>query len=340
MNILITSVGRRSYLVNYFKEALVGKGKVHVMNSSNISPAFNVADYAVVSPLIYSDNYISFLVDYCKKNDIKVLLSLFDIDLLVLSKNKEKFDEIGVKLICSDYGFIDICNDKWKTYNFLNDNGFNTPKTYLGKNHFLADVKSKKINYPVIIKPRWGMGSLSIYEADNEEELNVLYEKTMNGIKNSYLKYEAMQDLEHSIIIQEMIKGQEYGLDIINDLDGNYKSTIVRKKYAMRSGETDCAEIINNKNMKKLGQKLSKVTKHIANLDIDLFEYNDRIYILEMNARFSGGYPFSHIAGVNLPLAIVKWCNNEDVPQTILEAKFGILAHKDIGIVKLDKGEK
>jgi hypothetical protein len=34
VNILLTSVGRRSYLVQYFKDALEGLGKVHVANSS------------------------------------------------------------------------------------------------------------------------------------------------------------------------------------------------------------------------------------------------------------------------------------------------------------------
>ena len=28
---------------------------------------------------------------------------------------------------------------------------------------------------------------------------------------------------------------------------------------------------------------------------------------------FGGGYPFSHLAGVNLPMAIIKWLKNEFV---------------------------
>ena len=33
MNILLTSAGRRTYLVEYFKEALAGHGKVYASNS-------------------------------------------------------------------------------------------------------------------------------------------------------------------------------------------------------------------------------------------------------------------------------------------------------------------
>ena len=38
MNILLTSAGRRGYMVNYFKEALGEQGEVHVANSTK---AFN-----------------------------------------------------------------------------------------------------------------------------------------------------------------------------------------------------------------------------------------------------------------------------------------------------------
>ena len=88
------------------------------------------------------------------------------------------------------------------------------------------------------------MGSLAIYEAENEAELWVLYEKSLRDISRSYLKYEAQADLAHAVMIQPKIKGQEYGLDIINDLQGRYQTTIVKEKAAMRSGETDSARVV------------------------------------------------------------------------------------------------
>jgi carbamoyl-phosphate synthase large subunit len=55
-----------------------------------------------------------------------------------------------------------------------------------------------------------------------------------------------------------------------------------------------------------------------------------------MNARFGGGYPFSHMAGVNLPLAIVKWARGESVSRELLEAKVGVMTQKDISMVYLN----
>ena len=139
-----------------------------------------------------------------------------------------------------------------------------------------------------------------------------------------------------------MIDGQEYGLDIINDLEGNYQSTIVKKKIAMRSGETDCAMTVNMKKLTQIGEKLSVVLNHVGNLDCDLFINNkEEIYVLEMNARFGGGYPFSHLAGVNLPKAIIKWLRNETVDvDKLLTAQPNVIGQKDIEIVELkQKGD-
>lgn len=340
LNILFTSVGRRSYLVEYFKEALNGKGSIHVANSSAVSPAFQVADKSIVTPLIYADDYIPFLIKYCKENDIGVIISLFDIDLMILAKNKDVFAEIGVKVIVSDERVIEICNDKWNTYKFLINNGFKAPVTFLNIETALENIEKGVVKYPLMIKPRWGMGSIAVYQADNEEELKIFFEKTRRNIFDSYLKYESNGDKDNCVLIQEKICGQEYGLDIINDLEGKYVNTIVKMKYAMRAGETDCAVTVDNSNIKKIGEILSSKLNHIANLDTDIFVNEDGIYVLEMNARFGGGYPFSHMAGVNLPLAILKWLCDENVDESLFTANPNVMVQKDIRLVCLDNNTK
>lgn len=336
LNILFTSVGRRSYLIKYFKEALNGQGEVHAANSSDLSTAFQVADKSIVTPLIYDKNYIPFLLEYCKNNNIKAILSLFDVDLPILSKNKELFLQIGVEVIVSDSYVVDICNDKLKTYKFLCKNGIETPKTFINLDDAYSALYQNLIKYPVILKPRWGMGSIAVYQADNAQELEIFYNKVRKNVFDTYLKYESESDLKRCVLIQEKLLCQEYGLDVINDLKGNYINTVVKMKYAMRSGETDCAVTVDNSSAKLLGKKLSSCLKHIANLDVDIFINGDKIYVLDMNARFGGGYPFSHAAGINLPKAIVKWLKNEKTDMSILTEHIGVTSQKDIRMVKLN----
>ncbi len=332
MNILLTSAGRRSYLVQYFKEVLGDSGLVHAANSSPLSTAFLYADKTVVTPLIYDDEYIPFLFNYCKENSIDAIISLFDVDLMILAQNKEAFESGGIRVIVADESAIDVCNDKWNTYNFCLENSINTPKTYLSVDTALEDIKKGELSFPLYVKPRWGMGSLSVFCAENEEELRIFYNKSKREIENSYLKYESAANKAKCVLIQESLKGQEYGIDVINDLDGNYRNTIIRQKYAMRSGETDAAIIAENKDIKAIGEIISRKLRHPGNLDADIFLVDGVPYLLEMNARFGGGYPFSHVAGVNMPLAIVRWLRGEDVPAELLSAKTGVMASKELVI--------
>lgn len=334
MNVMLTSVGRRAYLVKYFKEILGNDGKVFVCNSDDKSIAFKYADEKVISPLIYDSNYILFLLEYCKENRIDIVISLFDIDLLMLAKHKKQFEEIGTKVIVSDPTIIEVCNDKWKTYRFLIDNGFHAPMSFLDINEVIEKISERKLSYPVVVKPRYGCGSISVAIAYDEEDLRYLTKKANEDIANSYLKYESAVTND-KVIYQECLIGQEYGADIINDLNGETQNVIIRKKLAMRSGETDIAQLVDEPNIKETLIRLGKITKHIANMDCDIFLVNSVPYVLEMNARFGGGYPFSHMGGCNLPKAIVKWVKGEPVDQEIISARTGITGYKEIYITEI-----
>lgn len=334
MNILLTSVGRRTYMVNYFKEALMGVGLVHAANSAE-TYSISIADKSVITPLIYNKNYIEFLLNYCVENNIKAVISLFDIDLPVLAQNKARFAEQGISVIVSDFEFVKVCNDKWLTSIFLKEHGFNTPISFLSVRDALTSIEKNEIDLPLIIKPRWGMGSIGIFQADNEEELKILYKKTLNSINGSYLKYESQQAPENSIIIQGKLLGDEYGLDIFNDLKGKLLTCVPKKKLAMRAGETDSAVIIENKELFEIGKKLSQLSEHIGNLDVDCFLVKNEFFILEMNCRFGGQYPFSHLAGANFPKALINMILNEKIEKQDLQVKTGTKGMKDLHPVKL-----
>ena len=334
MNVLLTSVGRRAYMVKYFQTALNGEGQVHACNSDDKTVAFYYADKSIVSPLIYDENYIPFLLEYCEVNKIDIVISLFDIDLFVLAKNKAKFEKIGTRVIVSDQELIEICNDKYKSYLFLKENGFNVPKTYLTLEDTINAIDRGELNYPIIVKPRFGCGSIAMSVAEDEMALLYYFRRNTRAVNNSYLKYESSM-VDEKIIYQECLVGQEYGADIINDLNGTFQNAIIKRKIAMRSGETDIAEIVCEPVLFEELQRLSNLTKHIANMDVDTFLVDGKPYILEMNARFGGGYPFSHMGGCNLPKAILNWCNGESVPKETLMSKTKLIGYKELTITKI-----
>jgi carbamoyl-phosphate synthase large subunit len=240
-------------------------------------------------------------------------------------------------VIISDPDVIDICNDKWKTYQFLTEHNIKTPQTHILFMEAVEALNSKVLEYPVIIKPRWGMGSIGIYKADNLEELQVLYKKVGNEIESSYLRFESNADIEKSILIQQCIQSDEYGIEVINDLEKKYVTTFCKKKQSMRSGETDQAITIENEKLASIGKTLSLKLGHIGILDSDCLEQDDEFYILEMNARFGGQYPFSHLAGANLPGQIVKWLSGGKTDKKLISVKSNVKSTKNIQPVLLDK---
>ena len=324
MNILFTCAGRRNYLIKYFKNAVGHSDKILAADMQLSAPAMVDADMAFHVPSVYDDTYIEVLWQICKKNNVTAIISLNDLELPILAKNKEKFELINTKLIISSEEVIDVCFDKFKTYQFCLENNINAPKTYISFERAVSSIEKKELSFPVILKPRWGSASIGIELAHNMEELELInriltikLEKTILATASSKAPYEA-------IMIQEYIQGQEFGLDVINDLDGNYCQTIVKKKLAMRAGETDKALIVDDPNLSILGEKVGRLLKHIGNLDCDFFLRDSKYYLLEMNCRFGGGYPFSHEAGADLPRAIIMWLKREKVSTDILSAKPGM----------------
>ena len=82
----------------------------------------------------------------------------------------------------------------------------------------------------------------------------------------------------------------------------------------MRAGETDKCEIIDSENLTSLAISISESLKHIGNLDVDVMEdKNGNLFCLDFNPRFGGGYPASHLAGMNFLEAIIDMKNNSPV---------------------------
>ena len=335
MNILITCAGRRSYLVEYFKEAVhpLG-GKVHVFNTDEDSAAYWQADVGAISPFADDPDYASFLEDYCTTHDINAVLSCMDVDLSILAEVREKFAALGITVLVADPWVTEMSLDKVQTSTFLLAHHFPVKTIFTDLHLALESIRHGKLTYPLFVKPRWGMGSIGLYKAENDKDLIFYFEKVKQLITGSYTRYGMAKDQASSVIIQETCPGQEYGLDIINDLEGNYQVTVVKQKLGMRSGETDKAVTVQNDHLEKLGADIAAITRHPGNMDVDVFWDGEKAYILEFNPRFGGGYPFSHAAGVHLPKAIVGWLRKEEVDaKELLTPKIGVMAMKGVNII-------
>ena len=336
MNVLLTSAGRRSYIVNYFKK-VNGVDKVYASNSV-YTIALQCADGFFISPLIYDSNYIPSIIDFCKRNNVKIVLSLFDIDLLILAQHAEEFKNNGIELILAPEEFVRICNDKYSTYKFITSLGIKSPITFLSAHEVKEAISAGDLKYPIIMKPRWGMASMGIYKVENDEELSFFSTKCYKDIFNSYLKYESSITKDHPIIYQELLNGKEYGLDVLNDLNGKYIKTFAKQKITMRSGETDLGLTVDPTIFENVAKKISSNSNHHGICSVDCFVKDDDIYVIEMNCRISGHYPLAYLAGFNYLQLIVDWVNGKKTNPDLLKFETDLYIIKDLVPTILKRG--
>ena len=334
MNILFTCAGRRTYLLKYFKENLSADDQIIATDMQLSAPALQAADVKVQVPAVYDPKYIDITLDICRKYKVDALLCLNDLELPILAENKEKFVEIGVTVIISDPEVIDICFDKYRTAQWVESLGLNAPKTYVTLASTKEALAKGEVSFPLFMKPRWGSGSIGLETVEDMEELDAYYYLLMKKIKKSILANASVGD--EYIMIQEKLGGKEFGLDVMNDLDGNNVAVSVKQKLAMRAGETDKAITIDLPEVCEMGRKIGQNLRHVGNLDVDVMQRANGDYcVLELNPRFGGGYPFSYEAGVNMPLAIIRWLRGEKVDTAILQPQYGKMFAKNDYLVEV-----
>lgn len=282
MNILILSCGTRNKIVQYFRKNLDGKGKVVATDCSSIAPALYDADKYYIVPRMTEPGYIDVILDICKKEKIKGVLSLIDTELSLLAQNKDRFKELGTVVIGSNYDKCELALDKMQMFNWLKAHNYNCAKSYIDKNEFYKDLESGNISFPVFVKPYRGSASISISKIYDKDTLELL-------LKNN-----------DDLMIQEYLNGQEIGADVYIDMISHeVVSIFTKKKIVMRAGETDKSVSFKNDELFNLIKKFIKESGFNSQIDIDIFDVDGKYYISEVNPRFGGGYPHAYECGVN-----------------------------------------
>lgn len=322
--ILLTSVGNQVSLVKQFVKAIPSDGKVIVSDNDKYAAGLYVADEYHLSPAIENDYYIDWLINLCKKESVKMVITLLSEELLTLEKNRKRFKEIDITLIGMPVDNVSACLDKRKLSKFCDGLKLKSPKIWEVKDiNIIADYE-----YPLIAKKKYGKGSRG-------------QKKLLNKIEAKKFIEEAKKKCDPSdYLIQEFLVGDEFGLDIINDLDRNYLTTFVRKKFAMRNGETHAAELILDNSISELGHILAERLKHSGLVDCDIIKSEDEYYLIDVNPRFGGGYLYSHYSGANIPALLISLLFNHKIDKEWLKVRPGILWVRNSSLVAVNKNQR
>ena len=293
MNLLFTNIGRRTYFVDYALD-LKRSGypiRIFVSDTSIETAGFWVSEEVtqLITPCVSRNEqqYITPLTEQCLKHGIELVIPLMDYELPVLAKRKKDLAEYGIQVVVSEYNTVMNCLDKKNNYKYCLKNDIPVPKTFFS-------TKEMPPSFPLIKKRILGSGSIGLHTIRNHSEL-ALFEEGVD-------------------LLQSHIEGIEYGMDIFNDLNGNFIHSFVREKLSMRGGETDKAKGVFFDRFTELAKTISSIFQHVGNMDVDFIEDSKgKIYFIDFNPRFGGGYPLTHVSGYNYLQALLDMVMNRPV---------------------------
>ena len=286
-NIIITSAGQRVALVRDFKETLVrfyAEAKVFTTDMNpELAPAAYVSDGCFEVLRVTDENYISQLLDICKKNEIGMIVPTIDTERLVLAENKKLFNDNDIIVCVSDLDFIKVCRDKRNTGDFLEKHNIRVPKA----------VDKYNPTFPLFAKPYDGSLSTNLHYIKNAEELT---QDILDDPKLLFMEY----------IDKETYK--EYTIDMYYGTDNCVKCIVPRERIKIRAGEIKKGRTVKCPLMDYIKERLDKIEGCIGCICIQVFfnPLTEDVVGIEINPRFGGGYPQSYAAGGNYPEMLIK----------------------------------
>lgn len=306
MNLLITSIGQRGYLIDHFKESAQSKIGVYAADAMKYAPGLQNADKSFVIPLASDPNYFPELLKICQKHDIKAIVSINDLELPILARHKDDFLQHGIQAIISNPEVIDCTFDKWLSYEYCRANKIPVPRTYLWsqQTEILQDLKRGLIEFPILAKPRKGSRSVGIYLIEDEESL--LADMKQVGLS------EELED--EKVIYQEYIDSDQYSIHVFNNEKLEPVTVVTMVNLIKNFGETFHIKTYRDPELTDLGLQIGKKLKHFGPLSADVHQRKNGEYVvLEFNPRISGGYSLSHFAGADFPGKIFKLMKGDKI---------------------------
>jgi len=277
-------------------------------DTTNFSKGLYEVDYPEIVPPASSPDYIDTLLYLCNRYRALVCIPGSEPELKAMSKNRKFFKDAGVFLPINSEQVLDTCLNKLKTISFLKENGFSYPETI----NIKPDTDVKVVDFfPVIIKPlKDAGGSKNVYIAQDLEELK--YYSNESFKKNN------------EVLVQQYIGtyDDEYTIGVLSSMNGEIINSIGIHRNII-TGLGNKLKVENKTKYKDLGDYLvvsSGITQgkigvfrpvcqqceDIANsikscgpLNVQCRFVNDKVFVFEINPRFSGSSPFRALVGFN-----------------------------------------
>ena len=320
-NILFCSAGRRTKLLQFFRQSLDSKSRLIAIDNQATAPALYFADNSYIVPRITDPGYVDLLLDICKRDHVKAITTLIDPEIELLARNRNLFLKNGILPLCPSLKTAHLCFDKYALFEHLTKNGIPTVLTYDSLEHFMQGFEKGRIEFPVFIKPRTGSGSVGIHKIHDMNELK---------------KY--LDEGAHQYIIQEFMDCRDCDADVyIDTISHKPVSMFTKNKIETRIGGANKTISFKDDKLFDFIKDICKVLEFNGPVDMDFWYRDGKYYLSEVNPRFGGAYLHAHGAGVNFIPLIVNNINGIENSEVIGDYKEDVLMMMYDDVVIIDK---
>ena len=289
-NVLLSSAGRRVGLTRIFGrtlEAMSLRGRVLAADMSRTSSAFHAADQGFLVPRCTSPEFVPRLLEICAANEVRLVVPTIDTELLVLAQTSGEFARAGTTVHVPSREVVAIAGDKVATHRWLVEQRLPTVRQ--------ADVEEvlqerARWPLPLVVKPRFGSASLGVAVVRSEDQLRVAC---------------TVPD----VVVQDVAPGIEYTIDVLAGRDGACLCAVPRRRLEVRAGEVSKAITERNQPLEDLAAEVCRRLPGARGafcLQVFLDTASATMNVIEINARFGGGFPLSWEAGADYPRWIIE----------------------------------
>jgi carbamoyl-phosphate synthase large subunit len=320
-NVLLSSAGRRVALLAGLRQDLADldqESLIVATDMSSLSAASHKADRFVRVPPVQDPTFESTVLDLIRTHDIGLVIPTIDTELPVYARLRDPLMAEGRVALVSGPTTIEISADKRKTFEWLTDGDLPTVRQWDLKT---AQQEADQMPYPVIVKPIAGSASIGVSCVDRPEDLVALD--------------------SNDLIVQELASGEEYTVDVWVDRGGNVRCVVPRKRLEVRAGEV-------SKGVTETREDVIGVVRAVAEslpdafgpLTVQVFAGDvGEAKIIEINARFGGGFPLSWEAGARFTMWAVQEALGLEYEPSELEWRDGLVMLRYDDAVFLDVSE-
>lgn len=307
LTVLLTSAGRRVALGQAFRESARELGITLRLLACDMAPHLSAAcasaDLSFCAPPCASADYGPWVLALCEREGVDLVVPTNDNELAALAAIAAAAARGGTRVHVSTPAVIDVVRDKERTADHLAAAGLPTPRTVA-----LEKVRdgTAAFNWPLFVKPRAGSASRSLSVAHSVAELP--------------------RAVSEPMVAQSLLKGPEYTVNVFVDLDGVMRAAVPHQRIAVRAGEVEKGLTVRNSLLDELAAAVVAALPDLRGVFCFQVIHDVRAgpQIIEINARFGGGYPLAHAAGATF----TRWLLEEvgSLPRTAADDwKAGVL---------------